>query len=352
MEEQRQNAYRDPEVERLLVEIIGQKTEIMPLFDLSLGYRYPDVEEKLNKKPEEARKFLEKLADAGILDRKLYEIGIHCPKCSSFNVDTQYACPFCKSIDVRKDALIEHLACGYIDVLTNFKKDTDYACPKCGGKLEQGNYKSVGSWYSCSSCGKRVEFPLPEHKCRSCGAVFNLDSAILDRIYAYSLNGAAKDDVGRGMLLRVAIRERAPTLGYEVKALYTVKGASGVEHSFDMALLSKDGNMVIDTILSDKPITQIEIIKEYTKQIDTGEHLHLIAIPSVAEDAKKLAEFYKINLVEAASSQEALETLFKELGAGKEAAPEKPKIGETQRQQDEEGPAKGLRGAFGFRRKK
>lgn len=318
MENERYDAYKNPEVEQLLTKIVDKKTEITPVFDLEFGYRYPDVEEWLKKKPKESREFLERLARVGILERKLYTKELRCPKCKGSNIDTNYVCPFCKSIDVERDALIEHLACGFIDVLSNFKSDGDYVCPKCHSKLDLGSYRAAGSWYACASCGKRVEFPTPQHKCRSCETRFNLDSAIYEKVYVYSLSQIARDAISNGIFLRSAIAERATAVGYNVEAPYLIRGNSGVEHTFDMLLTMQDAKMVVDIILSDSPISQLDIIKEYTKVIDTGTTLHLIAIPKLNEDAKKLAVFYKVNVIESDSPEEALEVLTKFLASEKE----------------------------------
>lgn len=318
MDVERLEVYRNLEVERLLTDIIVKKPEIIPVFDLEWGYRYIDVEESLKKKPEETREFLEKLVKVGILEGELYARDLRCPKCKSPNVEARYVCPFCSSIDVKKDALIEHVSCGYIDVMSNFDGDDHSFCPKCHGKLELGNYRSVGSWYICDSCKKRVEFPTPQHKCRRCGSIFNLDGALYEGVYSYSLSSIAKEEISHGILLRGAIKDRVVTVGYEVKVPYIVKGDSGVDHTFDMLLVKNGVKMAVDVMLSDKPISQVEVIKEYTKIIDTKEKLYLVAIPELNDDARKLADFYKIKVIETASPYSALEMLMKELSMKEE----------------------------------
>lgn len=270
MESERYDAYKNPEVEQFLTNVISVKAEIVPIFDLEFGYRYPDVEELLKEKPKQSIEFLERLVKVGILERKLYAMDLRCPKCDKPNIDTSYVCPFCKSIDVTRDALIEHLNCGFIDVLTNFKSNGDYVCPKCHNKLAVGSYRSAGSWYACANCGKRVEFPTPQHRCRSCGLVFNLDNSIYERVYVYSLSKIAKVEISHGILLGSAIKERVTAVGYDVKAPYIIRGGSGVEHKFDMLLLKQDAEIAVDSILSDSPISQLEIIREYTKIVIPG----------------------------------------------------------------------------------
>ncbi|MFQ6052802.1 MAG: hypothetical protein ACE5OO_01050 [Candidatus Bathyarchaeia archaeon] len=41
--------YKDPDVQRFLVEFINKGGEIVPTFDLAHGYHYPDVEDSLKQ---------------------------------------------------------------------------------------------------------------------------------------------------------------------------------------------------------------------------------------------------------------------------------------------------------------
>jgi len=307
MESERNEAYKDPEVERFLTNIITKKSEIVSTFDLKFGYRYPDVEEWLGKKPKEAKEFLEKLSKVGILERRLDTMELRCPKCESPDVGTSYICPFCNSIDIMRDALIEHLTCGYVDTFTNFKSNDDYVCPKCHNKLEAGNYRTAGSWYSCMGCGKKLESPAPQHKCRSCGTVFDLDTSIYEKVYSYFLSKVAKDEINHGMLLRGAIRESAIGSGYTVNSPYSMTGRSGVMHTFDMLLLRQDVKMAVDVILSDSPISQDDILKEYNKLTDTKMDLSVVVIPGLSSDSEKLAVFYKINVIASPNPNRVLE---------------------------------------------
>lgn len=311
MSNERQVLYKVTEVEHFLTNVITEDSVIKPQFDLEFGYRYSIVEKTLNKEPNKAKAFLETLAQAGILDRKLYTIDLRCPNCDSSNVSTNYLCPFCGSINIAKNALIEHISCGYIDVLTNFGKNGDLICPKCHNKLELGKYRSVGNWYACESCGKRIELPHPSHTCRKCDARFTLDDAKYSKIYSYTLNSVAKEEIGRGIFLIDSIRDNLTKLGYDAKAPFISKGSSGVEHTFDISLTKNDQKIVIDVLTSDEPIPQVEIIKEYVKMLDVKVDLYIIAIPKLDDEARKLAGSYSVNFIESYSPQEAVKTIIK-----------------------------------------
>lgn len=317
METERYEAYKNPEIEQFLTKIMDKSPEVIPYFSIEVGYRYPDVEMGLKKETKDSNAFLENLSRVGILEKELYTMEIRCPKCRSPNVDAVYVCPFCKSININRDALIEHLACGLIDVLANYKSGSDLICPKCHTKLVSGSYRAAGSWYECGSCGKRVEFPTPQHKCRSCGTGFSLDDAIYDRIYVYSLSKIAKTEISHGILLRCAVMDYAESSGFEAKSPYTIVGKSGVEHVFDIMLLKEDEKIMVDILLSDDPVSQFEVVKEYAKLIDTGVNLHFIVIPGLSDDGKKLALFYAMSFIEADSPKKALGALCVFLGSEK-----------------------------------
>jgi len=302
----RKSLYKDSKVERLLLYLIDREHEVTPSFDLESGYRYLEVEMVLGEGVKESEFFLEKLAKAGLLDRKIHALGIRCPKCNGSNIQTNYKCPFCGSIDIDKNAIVEHIACGYIDLLANFKSNDEFVCPKCRTKLEADNYRSAGSWYSCLSCGKRMEFPSPLHECRDDGTKFGLDGASLDKVYSYALSSPAREEIRQGVLLRGAIKERLERLGLKAESPSTLVGRSGVEHGFDILVLKDGRRVAIDLLFSDKPILQIEIIKEKAKLLDFDFDFYLVAVPGLGEEARKLAEFYKISVIEAADPQRVL----------------------------------------------
>lgn len=334
MSEERRDLYKVPEVEYFLTNVISEESEIVPQFDLEFGYRYPVVEKALGKEPNEARKFLEKLAQAGILDRKLHVMDIRCPNCGSSNVSTNYLCPFCGAINVVRNALIEHISCGYIDVLANFKKNGDLICPKCHNKLELGNYRSAGNWYGCGSCGKRIEVPRTSHACRKCETKFTLDNATYNEVYYYILSSTAKEEIGHGVLLLGSIKDNLTKLGYKVIVPFVMKGNSGVEQAFDMLVTRGDQRIAMDVLASDRPILQVEIIKEYVKTLDAKVDLYLVVIPELSEDARKLAESYKVNVIESHSPQEALKAIVKTFESEK-LIEEKPVIIRPEPQKEE-----------------
>jgi len=313
-DEKRHALYKDPDVERFLTEFSKRDGAIEPEFDLTHGYRYPEVEKVVGKDPEATKEFLEKLAHANILEREVYDTIISCPNCHSPNASTQYICPFCDSPKITKNAVIEHIACGYIDNLTAFKADGNLVCPKCGSLLTPGSYRSAGTWYECLSCGKRIETLRVLHLCRSCKNKFSFDSATYDEAYAYSLSKTVKKEAGREIILFSSVKDLLKNLECNVQIPGRLKGESGIEHEFDIVAIDKQTRSIaIDVILSDKSVSKADVVREYAKFFDVKAEAYLMIIPQLDKEAGKLANSYKMNVVEAVSPAEALSKLEKML---------------------------------------
>jgi len=319
----RSELYKDPAVEKFLLHLL-ESGEFTPTFDLELGYHYPEAEKLLGMTPKEVFALLEKLVKAEILDKRMVDVSIKCPACGSSNVSTIYTCSFCGSPRIERDALIEHLACGYIDLMRNFEREGELVCPKCGQRLGPDSYRSAGTWYTCRDCEKRLESPNPIHRCRDEGHEFTLDTANYTEVYAYSLSEQAKIDIERGILIGRSIVGLLTSSGYNVTVQKKRVGESGIEHTFDI-MLEKDGSQAfIDILTSHEPVSVIAITREYTKVLDCASNLYLLVIPGLSEEARKLASFYKFKVVEGANPIEALNGLAKIFEAEDAIAPRTP----------------------------
>jgi sugar-specific transcriptional regulator TrmB len=90
-------------------------------------------------------------------------------------------------------------------------------------------------------------------------------------------------------------------VGLQVKEGIRITGKSGITHVFDMGVLNGDKPIVCDIVfdVTDVPVTSI--IGFYTKKNDVEDMINgstLIVKPRLSEDAKQLATFYGIRVVE------------------------------------------------------
>lgn len=90
-------------------------------------------------------------------------------------------------------------------------------------------------------------------------------------------------------------------IGLKVEENVKMLGKSGIMHEFDISVLNDDRPIVCDIIFDISNITVAPVVRFYTKQNDIEEIIKeatLIVKPRLTNDARELAEFYKIKVVE------------------------------------------------------
>ena len=316
--DQRVKLYKDRNVQLFISKFVsGELTKLDPVYDPKYGYRYPVVDAIVGD-PSSADKFLQILFETGILKRKLYDKIVYCPSCDAANVSMHYCCPHCKSFDVRKSALIEHIQCGYIDTEEKFRKNDKLVCPRCRKELSRPDvdYHKAGVWCTCNECGKSFDIPVPAHFCRDCRRNFTFEESFYKDAYSYSLTPEATKEATLGWILIAPIREFLESRGFEVESPGFLKGKSGASHMFDITASPtgvKRNITVIDLATSaDDTVSEQPVIAMFAKNYDVNpDRACLVAIPKMSENGKKLAALYKIKLVEAKDQKEVIETLEK-----------------------------------------
>jgi len=308
--------YKEPTAQALLNKFLsGEITELEPIYDPALGYRYPIVEEIVGDF-EKAESLLKRLWESGILERKLYDKIIFCPKCGQANISVHYSCPYCKSFDIQRSALIEHVKCGYMDVENNFKKGNTLTCPKCGEELKKidSDYRKAGMWCTCKDCGKSFDIPVAVNFCRDCRIDFTFEEAMIKDVYSYSLKEEVKEEAVIGGVVLAPLRELLEENGFEVESPAFLKGKSGANHMFDIVAFKGEAirkPIVIDVAISSLDmVTEQPVIALFAKIFDVSpENAYLIAIPAINDNGKKMAELYRIQVIEAKSQKEAVKSL-------------------------------------------
>lgn len=315
--EERAETYRDSRFQLLLNKSLsGELDKLNPVYDPKHGYRYPQVEAIVGD-PATTEEFLNRLYEMGFLKRELYDKIIHCPACDSAIVSTRYRCPYCKTFNIKKSSLIEHVSCGYIDTEERFKKKDKLVCPKCGAELTKPdiNYRKAGVWCSCNECGKSFDIPVPSHFCRECSEDFMFEGANYRNIYSYSLNEAVMKEAGARYMLVAPVREFLQNRGFHVESSGYLKGKSGASHIFDIVASSGERVkkiVVIDIAFSPKEgaVSEQSIISMFAKVFDVAPNeACLIAIPKMSANGRKLADLYKIKLIEAEDQNAAIKAL-------------------------------------------
>ena len=316
---ERSQLYRDRNTQVFLSKFLsGEITELEPVYDQKIGYRYPVVEAILGDLTSED--FLNRLYEAGILERRLYDKIVCCPKCDSANISVHYCCPYCKSFNIQKSSLIEHVKCGYMDVEENFRKGSKLVCPKCHEELKKpdSDYRQAGIWCTCRDCRKSFDIPTTAHFCRDCHANSTFEDAVIKEVYAYSLKQEVREETTVGWTVITPITEFLEENGFEVESPAFLKGKSGANHMFDIAAYNRDEERkvtVIDLASSKENAVQEQpVIALFAKIFDVSpDSAYLIAIPKISENGKKMAELYNIKVVEAKNQKEIIKVLENKL---------------------------------------
>lgn len=312
----RAEIYKDHRVQLLLSKFVsGELSNLTPVYDPKRGYRYP-VAEKIVGDPAATNGFLNHLFDVGILERELYDKIIYCPTCDKANVSTHYCCPHCKSFNIRKSALVEHVPCGYIDAEEKFLKKGNLECPKCGKKLSKPDvdYRKAGVWCTCNECGKSFDIPVTFHFCRDCSQNFSFEDALYKNVYLYKISAQAMREAALGPILVAPIRELLEEDGFDVETPGFLKGRSGASHMFDIMAsrggISRNVTVIDLATTTDDVVTEQSVIGMFAKVYDVSpDNACLIVIPKISDDGKRLAALYKIKVIEAKSRKEAVERL-------------------------------------------
>jgi len=307
--------YKDHNVQLLISKFVsGELGTLNPTFDPKHGFRYPIVDDIVGESSS-TDEFLQKLFEGGVLERKLYDKIVYCPSCNSANVSIHYTCPHCKSFDVKKSSLIEHIKCGYIDTEDHFQKEDKLVCPKCNKELINSgvDHHKAGVWCTCNQCAKSFDIPVPIHFCRECEENFTFDEAIYKDVYSYTLNPEATKEPTLGWIMIGPIMEFLENMGFEVQSPGFLNGKSGTRHMFDLTAVSvgKKNTTAIDLVTStDDVVSEQSVISMFAKIFDTTpERACLVAIPKMSENGRKLATLYKIDLIEAKDQNSAIDAL-------------------------------------------
>jgi len=318
---ERSEVYRDRRAQLILGKLLsGEIDKLEPVFDPKHGYTYPSVDAVLGD-PAAAEEFLSHLYEIGVLKREVFDKVISCSKCGSSSVSVRYCCPYCKSFNVKKSSLVEHIQCGYIDVEDRFKQKDRLVCPRCHNELNKPdvNYRKAGVWCACNDCGKNFDIPVTSHFCRECKNVFVFEDAIYRDVYSYTLNQDVIKEAGVGYIMLAPLREFFQSLGFNVESPGFLKGKSGASHMFDVAAWKEGATrqvIVIDLATSgEDAVSEQAVIAMFAKVYDVSpDRATLIAVPRMSDNGRKLAALYKIELIEGKNQKEALNTLEKAMG--------------------------------------
>jgi len=315
MEQERREAYIKPETRDLLRKLLqgGDKQEIIPKYFLSLGFIYEiGNTSDGNTTSQITADCLENLARLGILQKDFYDSVTSCPNCESTIITLHNRCPKCKSHNVDKTSLIEHILCGYIDQKTKYANGR---CPRCGETLANGQFQYMGIWYVCNECGERFESSEPDLICRDCNTKFTIKEARVKEIPKFSLNLARKEEIRQNVASLESIHTLLDNLGFTVEMPGLAIGKrSGMQHEFSLIasklMNGREITVALDHAVAEPEVSSSPLILFIYKTSEVKVDIPIfVAMPKLHETAKKIAQGNKILLIE--GSIDKTEVLYK-----------------------------------------
>jgi ssDNA-binding Zn-finger/Zn-ribbon topoisomerase 1 len=319
IELERKEAYIEPNTRDLLRRLLQccEKHEIIPTYAPDSGFIYhissPDTLENHSEKI--SKSFLENLARLDILDKNFFDSISSCPNCQSSIITLHYRCPKCKSHNIIRSSLTEHIPCGCIDQRNNYKDDM---CPKCGEQLTEGQYKNMGRWYVCNQCAERFENPEFDAVCRSCNKNFPIKEATVLEVPKFKLNLRRMKEIRQNVASLENIRTLLSDLGFSIEMPGFAMGhKSGMQHHF--SLIGKkivNGNetiIALDHSVSESEVQASPLILYIYKTSEVKVDIPIfIAMPKLNETAKKIAEGHNILVIEGSTDQQDLMEYIKQ----------------------------------------
>ncbi|PUA34073.1 MAG: hypothetical protein B9J98_01435 [Candidatus Terraquivivens tikiterensis] len=290
----------------------GAIKELSPTVDPKQGLIYPEAEAELK---ENVQSTLDAIHREGLFLKEQKGNVTACKKCGGTSFMIMYRCPNCNSLSLRKGLVIQHLTCGYTELESVFAEN-NYICPKCKKRLRAlgVDYVKPGIQYVCNECGNITQSPTILLQCWICGELQTIEEANYVEINKYRLDHTKRDLLAKVTFNLAPIVQRVSALGWVAKKGYKLRGKSGVEHTFTLALWPYEygskgtPDVVVEIHLG--VVEEVQVLSLYAKAIDTEiRNVILAAVPAVSDKAKALAKYYKINIVEAEDTEVLIEKL-------------------------------------------
>jgi ssDNA-binding Zn-finger/Zn-ribbon topoisomerase 1 len=311
IELERREAFVEPETRDLLRTLLreGEEKEIIPVYTPSIGFVYQVRSSKSsnNGTDQISKDCLENLVHLDLIQKSFFDSVSSCPNCKSTIMTLHNRCPKCKSHNVNKTSLTEHIPCGYIDQRDKYINDR---CPKCGNPLIDGQYRNMGRWYICQECSEKFENPEFDLVCRVCKKNFAIKEALATDIPKYSLNLNRLKEIRQNVASLEDIRLLLTDLGFNIEIPGLIVGEkSGMQHHFSLMAkkqITSGQEIVIalDHVVSELEVQTSPLILYLYKTSEIKVDIPIfVAIPQLSETAKKIAQGHDILLIEGSTQQ-------------------------------------------------
>lgn len=301
------------------------KSELVPAFEPSMGFFYPDIVKNCGITAKESVEISQKIISLGLGTKVYHDQVLKCQTCVADQVSVRFHCPFCNSTEIDKELLIEHVADGVMALLSSFKKkEGKLVCPGCGKTLDQEgkDYRNVGIWYGCLSCKKQFDTPKVKYVCRTCNKDIDIQDVLISAVYRVVIKKEVIDELSTRLLICKPVSDALAEAKLTPSMPGILEGKSGISHTFGIMGVSKNKKVVaIDLAISKSKINEGPILAMSAKVMDTNPtKAVIIAVPGLQDNARKVAGIYNIQVIEGDTVEEATNQLRKLLASDPQLA--------------------------------
>jgi ribosomal protein S27AE len=242
---------------------------------------------------------------------------IVCPHCQSALHTMNLRCKACGSVNIGRQRVMQHEACGYLGPETSFVAGERTICPRCGSQvritaspLEEGGaevLKVHSTFFTCFDCNEVSLDPNITFRCLICGIDYDMSSFEFRTFYRYTVNPEVISALQERSKPMRTIAEELRRRGFEARVNARVVGASKVTHRIDL-LFGRGGKLdravfILQDLgegLSVNSIIRIIFVKSDLRL----ERVALLSMRKLSEDARFLASQYGILLIEDMASKD------------------------------------------------
>ena len=276
--------FKEPDIghhsEHILSMLYYGRTTAEPSPDAVFDFRYPGLEQTLHIGSVELKERLELLSKAGFLTRQVWFETVACPACSATD-------PI--SLDLFN--------------AVNPPPNRGYAA-----KMDKSHGRSV----------------VPAFRCRRCSKLYSYGDGLIRQAFAYSIKSELKDTVTKAIPDFFKFVEVMKQHGLDPVQLATLKGMSGITHTFDIAVAQRAergspagqdagyGEVTRGIVINVPGIGNKSLGSEHVKRLYSelsdieGYRGVIIAIHGMDEEGERLARHFGIRILASADADGAL----------------------------------------------
>lgn len=252
---------------------------------------------------------LKTLKGLGLVKEEPFDYIRKCNRCDHHGMVVKVACPVCNSTNTDQGKVVEHLACGNIDLESAFNTEEGVlVCPKCRKRLKAigVDYVKPGSYCACLSCKALSPEGRLHFLCLNCGSSLTRDELKPETLYAYIVDQAAVTSYleKTGIQLHLSVAEALRKRGLNATTGAALVGSSQVQHVFDIVVYHGDPEgpaLAVQFEKSGGPVDPESLLNFFARCLDARVPGKIfVGVPGFTDEAKKLAGAQGIEAIESA----------------------------------------------------